>query len=266
MTCDPGSLLADFESSAIAAADAARPITLKHFRTKLSVDSKDDRSPVTIADQSAELAMREVLALRHPMHGLLGEEFGSKEALSEHLWVLDPIDGTKSYITGSPLWGTLIAHILAEEAVLGLVDVPVLNERWLALRGAGTTCNGRAVHVSSCQEFRQARIQTTSPDAFTTTEWTIVDQITRDAALRRFSGDCYLFTQLAAGHIDAAIESGLQAYDYMALVCVVQEAGGLISDWRGQPLNLHSCGQVVASATPELHQQLLARLAEVAHP
>ena len=174
--------------------------------------------------------------------------------------MLDPIDGTKSFITGSPLWGTLIALLHRGQPMLGLVDMPVLGERWLAVQGQVTLCNGQPVRVSTCQSLAQARIYTTSPDAFKPVEWAAFDVLSRRCALRRFGGDCYSYAQLAGGHIDLVVEAGLQPYDYLAMVSLIQSAGGVMSDWNGQPLGVGSDGRVVAAATPELHAQALAAL------
>jgi len=243
-----------------ALADAARGNTLPLFRTPLEVTAKLDDSPVTVADRAAEASMRELLNTQLPDHGILGEEHGRERMDAEYLWVLDPIDGTKSFITGSPLWGTLVALLHRGQPVLGLVDMPVLGERWLAQRGQRALCNGEPVHTSSCQQLAQAHIYTTSPDAFKPTEWAAFDALSRRCALRRFGGDCYSYAQLAGGYVDLVVEAGLQPYDYLAMVSLVQAAGGVMTDWDGQPLGVGSDGRVVAAATPALHAQALAAL------
>jgi myo-inositol-1(or 4)-monophosphatase len=244
-------------------ADIAAAHSLPSFRTGLSFDLKADASPVTMADRAAEAAMRVVLADVVPTHGILGEEHGSERVDAERVWVLDPIDGTKSFITGSPLWGTLIALVHDGRAEIGLIDMPVLGERWIGQPGLGARCNGRPVHVSHCTALAQARILTTSPDAFAPDEWAAYDAMSRRGALRRFGGDCYGYAQLAGGHVDLVAECQLQPYDYMALVGVVEGAGGVITDWRGRALSIHSNGRVLAAATAALHREALAVLAEV---
>ena len=241
-------------------ADAARQSTLPLFRTALEVTSKLDDSPVTVADRSAEASMRSLLGAQVPSHGILGEEHGRERMDAEYLWVLDPIDGTKSFITGSPLWGTLIALLHRGQPLLGLVDMPVLGERWLAQLGQAACCNGRPVRTSTCQSLEQARIYTTSPDAFKPADWATFDGLSRRCALRRFGGDCYVYAQLAGGYIDLVVEAGLQPYDYLAMVTLVQSAGGVMSDWDGRPLGVGSDGRVVAAATLALHAQALAAL------
>ncbi len=245
---------------ACALADGARQRTVPLFRTPLEVIAKLDDSPVTVADRSAEASMRELLAARVPDHGILGEEHGRERMDAEWLWVLDPIDGTKSFITGSPLWGTLIALLHHGQPVLGVLDMPVLDERWLAVRTQATLCNEQPVRVSDCENLTQARVYTTSPDAFKALEWAAFDALSRACVLRRFGGDCYSYAQLAGGYIDLVVEAGLRPYDYLAMVTLVQQAGGIISDWDGQPLGISSDGRVLAAATPALHAQALVHL------
>lgn len=243
-----------------AMADAARGHSLRYFRTPLDVLTKSDESPVTVADREAEAAMRGLLQAQAPIHGILGEEHGRERLDAEYVWVIDPIDGTKSFITGSPLWGTLVALLHHGRPVLGLMDLPVLGERWTAQAGQLTQCNGRPMHASGCTELSQARVYTTSPDAFGAQDWQRFDGLSRQCALRRFGGDCYAYAQLAGGHVDLVIEAGLQPYDYLSLVCLVEGAGGRITDWEGRALTVASDGRVVAAATPQLHTQALSQL------
>ncbi len=247
-----------------AIADAARHNTVPLFRTRLEVSTKLDDSPVTAADRSAEASMRSLINAKMPSHGILGEEHGREQMDAEYLWVLDPIDGTKSFITGSPLWGTLIALLHRGEPILGLIDMPMLGERWVAQRGQGAQCNGQAVHVNPHKDLSDALIYTTSPDAFHPQEWAAFDAFSRRCALRRFGGDCYSYAQLAGGHIDLVVEANLQPYDYLAAVALVHEAGGTMTDWNGRTLGVGSDGRVVAAATPALHAQALAALQGVA--
>ena len=244
-----------------ALADVACAQSKGYFRTTLDVLTKPDESPVTIADRQAELAMRELLQLHQPLHGIFGEEHGCERMDAEFVWVIDPIDGTKSFITGSPLWGTLIALLHNGRPVLGMVDMPMLGERWVGQAGQDSQCLDRVTRASNCREISQARIYTTSPDAFAPDDWRTYDTLSKRCALRRFGGDCYSYAQLAGGHVDLVVEAGLQPYDYLAMVCLVEGAGGRITDWHGQALSVTSDGRVVAAATPELHRQVLALLA-----
>jgi len=247
-------------TTAQALADIARRHSLTYFRTNLNVMTKSDDSPVTIADRETEAAMRQWLQRMHPTHGILGEEHGRERMDAEYVWVLDPIDGTKSFITGSPLWGTLIALLRDGKPVLGLMDIPVLDERWVGQLGKDALWNGRPVHAGRRQVLADASIYTTSPDAYGAQDWQLFDALSKQCALRRFGGDCYAYGQLAAGHVDLVVEAGLQPYDFMALVCLVEGASGCMTDWQGDALTVASDGRVVASANHALHAQALSVL------
>lgn len=243
-------------------ADEARRISMSYFRRALAIDVKMDDSPVTVADREVERCLRARIAARFPSHGLLGEEHGSERLDADYLWVIDPLDGTRSFISGWPLWGTLVALLYRGEALLGLIDVPVLDERWLGVaardsilwrHGERALCRTR-----ECTRLRDAMLYTTSPDNLSPAERQVFDSVSAHAASRRFGGDCYSYGLLAAGHLDTVLEAGLQPYDYLALVPVVDAAGGVITDWTGQPLGPDSNGRVLASATPALHQEILA--------
>jgi len=233
---------------------------MAYFRTPLDIITKADESPVTLADRAAETAMRAALAAALPEDGIYGEEHGQERLEAGRVWVIDPIDGTRSFITGSPLWGTLIGVLEGERIVLGMVDMPVLGERWVGQAGVGAHRNGVAVRVSGCREIAQARIVTTSPDIFAPADWAAFDKLSRQCAMRRFGGDCYGYAQLAGGTIDLVVETGLQPYDYLGPAGLIEAAGGVITDWQGQPLGLKSDGRVIAAATPELHRQAMALL------
>lgn len=241
-------------------ADAARPIAMAHFRQALAVEHKADHSPVTVADRAIETHLRGLIGAAFPDHGILGEEFGHVPG-ARYTWVLDPIDGTKSFISGLPLFGTLVCLLDGGRPMLGLIDIPATSERWLGLAGTATVFNTAACRASQCQSIESARIYTTSPDAFSAQEWRRYDALSRRAALRRYGGDCYSYGQLASGHCDLVVEAGLQPHDFMALVPVVEGAGGRISDWRGEPLGLQSTGHVLAAANETLWHLALAALA-----
>lgn len=237
-------------------ADLVRPVVLSYFRTPLDVVSKTDDSPVTIADRTVELRLRERISERFPQHGIIGEEIGSRQG-NAFTWIVDPIDGTKSFITGFPLFGTLIALTYEREPFCGLIDIPFTGERWTGKPGLALF-NGGAARTSACESIAQARFYTTSPDMFVRGEAEAYERLSRAARVRRFGGDCYIYGLLASGHCDIVLETGLQPHDYMALIPVVQGAGGCITDWEGRPLTLHSDGRVLATATPRLHAEALA--------
>ncbi len=244
-----------------ALADAARPVALRYFRTALRVETKADASPVTIADREIEAAMRARIAARFPGHGIFGEEQGRSASGARHTWVIDPIDGTKSFISGMPTFGTLVALCIDEVPQLGLIDMPVLGERWIAAPGRPTLHNGAVCRTRACDALGDAVVYATSPDMFSAGEWTVFDALSRQASLRRFGGDCYSYGLLASGLIDAVVEAGLQPYDIMAAVPVIQGAGGVVTDWAGRELDLASGGRVVAAGSRALHDRLLSLLA-----
>jgi inositol-phosphate phosphatase/L-galactose 1-phosphate phosphatase/histidinol-phosphatase len=241
-------------------ADAARGIALGYFRRKLAVETKADLTPVTAADREIESELRRLIHGEFPRHGIHGEEFGD-ESGSGYTWVLDPIDGTKSFITGLPLFGTLIALLYGERPILGLIDIPALGERWLGHTGAPTLFNGQAVRTSACTQIGEARVYTTSTDEFTDEERHRFDAVTRHAFLRRFGGDCYAYGLLASGHCDLIIDAGLKPHDFLPMVPVITGAGGRISSWNGAPLGPHSDGRVVAAANDALLARAIEALA-----
>ncbi|WGF86303.1 inositol monophosphatase family protein [Marinivivus vitaminiproducens] len=239
-------------------ADAARPIALEHFRKPLAIDIKSDASPVTVADRAIEARLRQLIGERFADHAVYGEEMG--QAIGEtHTWVIDPIDGTKSFISGMPLFGTLIALAERGTPVIGVIDIPGTGERWVG-GPEGATLDGSAARVSGCTRLEDARLYATSPDMFAGSEAQAFERVSRRAAFRRFGGDCYVYGLLASGHCDLVVERDLKPFDYMALIPVIEAAGGRITDWRGDALGFASDGRVVAAATPDLHARCLDEL------
>lgn len=241
-------------SLAHALADAAGAVQRRYFRQPVAVDSKADDSPVTIADREAEAAMRELIHARAPGHGILGEEYGSETLDAEFVWVLDPIDGTKSFITGRPLFGTLIALLHGGRPILGIIDQSILNERWVGVEGARSTHNGVPIAVRACPELDRAVLFVTSPRMFGGfAERAAYQRVEDRVRLPMFGGDCYAYGLLAMGYADLVIEAALEPYDFMALVPVVAGAGGLLTDWRGDRLTLASDGKVIAAGDARVH-------------
>ena len=241
-------------------ADTAGRIALTHFRSAMDFERKQDLSPVTIADRAIEQELRRLISARFPEHGILGEETGSTPG-DRYTWYIDPIDGTKSFISGMPLFGTLIA--LADErkgtVIAGMIDMPALAERWYGTPG-GTTFNKAPAKVSRAINLEDAQIYTSSPDFFSPEDWARYDTLSRKAMFRRFGGDCYQYGLLASGHCDLVVESSLKSFDFMALLPVIEGAGGVICDWDGQRLTRDSDGRVVAAANETLLRQALAIL------
>jgi histidinol phosphatase-like enzyme (inositol monophosphatase family) len=249
-----GSVDAGLVNLAERLADAARPIARHYFRTGLVVDDKSDRSPVTIADREAESAMRALLSEQVPEHGVFGEEHGAVRTDADYVWVLDPIDGTKAYITGLPIFGTLIALLHRGRPVLGVIDQPILQERWLGVDGERSTLNGRPIHVRACASLDRAYMYSTAPLMFPGAFGKRHEALAERVKLFRWGGDCYAYGLLAAGHVDLVVENSLKLYDFAALVCVIKGAGGLITDWHGRELDVHSDGSVLAAGDAAVHR------------
>jgi histidinol phosphatase-like enzyme (inositol monophosphatase family) len=235
-------------------ADAVRPIAARYFRTQVAIDDKTDNSPVTIADREAETAMRDLLTRHVPEHGVFGEEHGAVRTDAEYVWVLDPIDGTKAFITGLPIFGTLIALLHRGKPVLGIIDQPILKERWLGVAGQRSTFNGQPIQVRACAALANAYMYSTAPIMFPGVYAKPHEKLTRQVKLFRWGGDCYAYGLLASGHVDLVVEASLKLYDFAALVPVVKGAGGLITDWHGKELDMNSDGSVLAAGDPAIHR------------
>lgn len=256
------SLARPFLALAESLVEASAPIVRRHFRTALEVDDKADRSPVTMADREVETALRAILRERVPTHGIIGEEHGRENEHAKYVWVIDPIDGTKAFITGRPTFGTLVALLEDGKPILGIIDQPILGDRWVGLRDEPTLYGGRTLRTRPCGHLGAARLSTTGPQYFTPDERRAFDHLATATRFTTYGGDCYQYGLLAMGGIDLVVEGGLKLYDFAALVPIVEGAGGRMSDWAGRPLDLESGGQVIASGDPSLHDAALARLAE----
>ncbi|WP_371157387.1 histidinol-phosphatase [Jannaschia sp. 2305UL9-9] len=254
--------LTDLRVTAHRLAEAAREITLKHFRTPLSVISKRaDFDPVTEADRQAEAAMRDILAKVRPDDAILGEEQGIKAGTSGLTWVLDPIDGTRGYISGTPTWGVLIAVQDATGPIYGMIDQPFTGERFEGAAGRATWTRGTDSHpiaVRDTTDLSQATILTTFPEVGTAKEGAAFHRLANGCRLTRYGMDCYGYALLAAGHVDLVVEAGLQPYDIAAPIAVIEAAGGMVTDWQGG--SAHDGGQVLAAATPALHAKAMEHL------
>lgn len=252
------------KQTAQAMADVAQVETLRHFRTHdLVADNKepDAFDPVTIADRAAEVAMREVLAEMRPEDAILGEEFGYSEGSSGLTWVLDPIDGTRSYISGTPTWGVLISVRDADGPFYGMITQPYIGECFIGGLGEArmTGPHGEvALKTRTPRPLAQCRMLSTYPAVGTRDERAGFDKVRDQVQLTRFGTDCYGYALLAAGQVDLVVEAGLQAYDVQAPIAVVQAAGGIVTDWRGRPA--HEGGRLLAAANAQVHAAALAIL------
>ena len=246
-------------------ADVSAAAILPLFRTRLDVENKllDQRfDPVTAADRAAEVVMRELINARHPDHGILGEEFGSERTDAQHVWVLDPIDGTRAFISGLPVWGTLIGLTENGRPVLGMMHQPFTRERF-----AGDTRRAwyrgpdgaRDLKTRDCRDLASAVLFTTTPALFQGEDRAVYDRIEASVRLARYGTDCYGYCMVAAGHVDLVIEAGLQPYDIVALIPIIEGAGGVVTSWTGG--SAAGGGHVVASANPHLHEIALTALA-----
>ncbi|KAM5548755.1 bifunctional phosphatase IMPL2, chloroplastic [Rosa sericea] len=258
-----------FAAVANKVADASGEVIRKYFRQKFEILDKEDSSPVTIADQTAEEHMISVIFENFPSHAVYGEENGwrCKETSADYVWVLDPIDGTKSFITGKPVFGTLISLLLRGKPILGIIDQPILRERWLGVSGRKTTLNGKVVSTRTCTNLAQAYLYTTSPHLFSAEAEEAFIRVRNKVKVPLYGCDCYAYALLASGYVDLVVESGLKPYDFLSLIPVIEGSGGVITDWKGHQLlweasaNSHATSfNVVAAGDKQIHQQALNSL------
>jgi inositol-phosphate phosphatase / L-galactose 1-phosphate phosphatase / histidinol-phosphatase len=243
-------------------ADAAGAAIRQHWRGAIGIESKGDATPVTLADRAAESAIRTILDAERPNEGIIGEEFGATRESASRQWVIDPIDGTTSFIAGRAIFGTLIALMEDGWPVLGVIDQPVQRERWLGATGTPTKLNGREVRTRPCPALDEASLATSGPHYFSSHDGEHFMTLAAKTAHRRmiFGGDCYNYALLASGHIDLVVEAGLKLHDLAALVPVVEGAGGMMCDWNGEPLNADSQGHVIALGDPARLDDVLEAL------
>lgn len=255
---------AEIISTAHELAEAARVETLRHFRADgLSADSKESGhfDPVTIADRAAEQAMRDILARRRPQDAIFGEEFGAQAGTSGLTWVLDPIDGTRGYLSGTPTWGVLIAVSDAKRPIFGIIDQPYIGERFAGGFGraevSGPT-GRRALRARAPRPLSEAILFSTFPEVGTPEEGAAFRRVVPKVRLTRYGMDCYAYALIAAGQIDVVIEAGLKSYDVQAPIAVIEAAGGIVTDWQGRPAS--AGGQILAAANAAIHAEALALL------
>lgn len=260
--------LAQFADFARQAALEAGEIVLPHFRVAIEVEDKGsgrDYDPVTVADRAAESAIRDAIRRTYPTHGILGEEHGREPGSSPYMWVIDPIDGTRSFIVGHLHWAILIALNDGTRPVVGVTHQPFVGETFIACAGGDARwqrgTDSRTLHTRACRRIEDAIVITTDPRHFDPAPKAApYAAVTRDARFVRFGGDCYCYTQLAMGLADIVIETGLKPYDIQALIPLIEAAGGVITDWAGEPCD--QGGDVLACGDRRLHAVLLDRIAE----
>ena len=247
----------ELEHHAKAIAAIASDVAMRYFRGRLGVEFKQDESPVTQADKAVEADVRAYLRQHFPNHGVFGEEEGKQDGDGRHMWVIDPIDGTRSFLSGHPLFGFLLAHLTDGAPQLGVVGMPALNETFVGMRGQGAVLNDQPIHTSQQTRLDQSILYVNEGDKIYRDHPAVFERLMQSGQTRRFAYDCYPHALLAAGHVDAVVDYDLQPYDFLALSPLIQAAGGVMTDWRGQPLSLTSEGAVISAATPELHAELL---------
>lgn len=257
--CRPAGMTAiDFAAFVDELATVSGETILPFFRTALGVDDKNAGGrfdPVTAADRAAEQAMRALIRRHFPEHGIIGEEFGNDRGDAEYVWVLDPIDGTKSFIAGMPLWGTLIALTRLGEPIFGMMHQPFLRERFtgdgLAAHYRGPA-GKRDLHVRPCASLAEAVLFTTSPLLMNEEDRAIFQRVEQGARLSRYGGDCYAYCMLAAGHVDLVIETELKAHDIVPLIPIIRGAGGIVTSWNGGPAE--AGGRIIAAGDRRVHE------------
>ncbi len=247
-------------------ADISEPIAQKYFRVNNGEVAKEDDSPVTKADREIEKVMREAIEEKFPDHGIIGEEFGNKNIDAEYVWVLDPIDGTSSFIIGRAIFGTLIALIHNKKPVLGIMNQPIAKERWIGVNNQGSffisAAGTKKITTRNCQEISDAVMCSASSFYFQNGEEKVLQDLSSLTKYQKiggviYGGDCYSYASLASGFVDIVIDTGLKIYDYAALIPIIENAGGVVSNWQGNDLELKSDVQFIACANKELHRKIL---------
>ena len=255
MPCDPlAPSLLDF---AARLADASRAVIREACRDPVRGDSKGDGSPVTAIDKAVEDRIRAMIEETYPDHGIVGEERGASSPDRDWVWVLDPIDGTLPFMAGLPVFGTLIALLENRRPVLGVIDMPATGERWLGSRGAPSTCNGRPVKVRQCKGLPDALLSTSNPDFYPAADLPALERLKAATRWTVYGGSCMAYAQIASGRIDVGIDVAFDPFDYLALVPVIEGAGGVISDWDAAPLTLDSGDRLIGACSREIQQQAL---------
>ncbi len=251
----------------------SRPIIAEWFRQNPETETKSDSSPVTIADRTVETALRVAITQRFPADKISGEEFGpddrsdlNKGTISPYRWVIDPIDGTNAFISGKPVFGTLVGLLQNDLPIAGLVDLPVLDECYIGLNGFGAAItaqlNGEIIVPNGQTKLANARLATTSPRALSPSRLVDFDRLADEVAVTNYGGDCHNYALLAAGHIDLVMEDSLASHDIMAVAAIMQAAGATVTDLAGQPIKNGQSTDILAASTPQLHHAALSVISQ----
>ncbi len=241
-------------------ADIASEISRHYFRKENGEFAKEDDSPVTLADREIEAALRDEIIKHYPTHGIIGEEFGSLNKNAEFCWIIDPIDGTSSFIVGRPIFGNLIALRINNSLELGIMNQPITNERWLGINGFGSFLNGKKIQTRSCKSLSEAVLCTSSPFFFKEKNQLLFTEFCKQTKYQHlggaiYGGDCYSYACLASGFIDIIIEPELKIFDFAAHIPIIENAGGIVSDWLGNKPKLESGAKILACGDKNLHKQ-----------
>ena len=250
-----------FAALAYSLAEITRSVSLRYFRNEYVTHTKDDATPVTIADRECERLMRERISREFPDHGIIGEEHGGDRPEASHVWVLDPIDGTKAFISGRPLFGALIALCRDGVPILGVIDCPAVDDRWVGIDGRPTTHNDMPCSTRRCGRLEDALLYATSPYMFAGDDASAFETLRTRVKYPLFGGDCHNYGLVASGWIDLVVEAQLKIHDWAALAPIAAGAGGLITDWSGRPLGFESEGRVVMAGDARTHREAVEVMA-----
>jgi len=233
-------------------------IIRKYFRKPLDAQQKEDLTPVTKADREIERTLRAYIHQTYPEHGIIGEEYEPTGGAAEYKWIIDPIDGTKSFMIGKPIFGTLISLVHDDEPILGIIDQPILGERWTGVKGFATNFNYNPIRTRACASLADAMFSTTSPTMFKGDDRHKFERVRESAKYVTYGGDCYSYGLLSSGFVDAIIETDLKPHDFCALAPIIKGAHGIFTDWEGNPVTLKSDGRVIATGDRRVHDEILA--------
>ncbi len=251
----------EFRIFAEALADASRAMLALAARRPHRGEEKSDGSPVTSVDRAVEQRLREMIGDAYPDHGIVGEEHGCSNPGNGHVWVLDPIDGTLPFLAGLPVYGTLIALLRDGLPLIGVIDMPATAERWVGAAGSPTTRNGEPVRVRPCEHLSEALLSTSNIDFYDADDLPALERLKAATRWTVYGGSCMAYAQIASGRIDVGVDVAFDVFDYLAHVPIIEGAGGVITDWQGEPLTLASGDRLIAAGDARVHGAALAVLA-----
>ena len=238
-------------------ADKAREISMTYFRNDFQVSIKDDFTPVTLVDKKIESFAREIIKIKFPQCGIIGEEEANFQVEAEDVWVIDPIDGTKAFVSGIPMFTTMIGVLRRGVPVLSVIDNPVMNERWIGIENEPSMLNGANLSTSSKRDISECSLHATSPQMFSSAEYLRWMELARSVSFHHYGSESYSYCLLAAGYVELVVEADLKICDFLPVVKLIQGSGGIITDWNGSSLTIESDGHVLASASQSIHNQAI---------